>query len=381
MARRRLPGPVFDYVDRGADAERTVHANSEAFDALLLRTEVPCRPVETTLGVDVLGREWALPVGLAPVGFLRLVHPDAELAAARAANAAGIPIVVSSLSSAPLAAVCSIATNVWFQLYFGAGLEAAEHGIDLAESAGCAALVLTMDVAAATGADRSASAAWIPSRVGLDAARAYGRHVLVRPRWLAGFVRGGAALTVPNYRTSGRSSALSTAQAAALVGAHSPSWVDVEFARGRWRRPLVVKGVLTPCDAKRAVDLGADAVVVSNHGGRALDGVPASIDALPDVVASIGDRVPVLLDGGVRRGSDVVRARALGATAVLIGRPYVWGLAAGGADGVGEVIEVLRRGTHRTLMAIGCSSIGDVDGDHLSFANEGAAAPSRTRRR
>jgi L-lactate dehydrogenase (cytochrome) len=369
-ARRTLPRPVFDYVDGGADDEETMRRNLGAFRAVTLQPKMASGIVRPTLGRSVVGEDLAFPVLLAPCGFARVLHPDGEAGAARAASRLGLASVLSTAACTPLERVAADAPGArqWFQLYFLGGRQGAAQLVGRAEAAGYSALVVTIDTAAIGNRERDvANRVPQPLQVNLRTALVQGPQMLRHPRWLYGFVRDGmpvglanaAGLTVDGVP-------LEPVAAAGMIATEPPSWDDLEWLRARWGGPLVVKGLLTAADAVRAVEVGADAVVVSNHGGRQLDGVAASLDALPEVVDAVGARTEVLLDSGVRRGSDVVKALALGARAVLLGRPYLWGLACGGEAGVEHVLRLLRTEIVRTLKLLGCASVDELDGSFVT---------------
>jgi isopentenyl diphosphate isomerase/L-lactate dehydrogenase-like FMN-dependent dehydrogenase len=363
---RRLPRSVFGFIEGGSEARTTVRANEDAFEQILFRPRVAADRRPRELRTTVLGREIAMPVITAPAGLIRIAHPDGEAAVARAAEAAGIPVAVSILASRPIEEITGLASDVWFQLYMIGGRDGAEIAIDRARRAGCRVLVVTVDKAASTGGDdESYARSEVPGRIDLATAVRYAPEMVRRPRWAYHFVRGGLRLEVPNAPTAGPGEVMTVAEGGTALREHPPTWDDIAWIREQWSGPLVVKGIMAPDDARRAADLGVDAVSVSNHGGNALDGAQATVVALPEVVEAVGDRIEVLMDGGVRRGGDVVRALGLGARAVLIGRGYVWPLAAAGEDGVRQALELYRRGIDATLALLACPSVRDVDGRHL----------------
>jgi len=300
------------------------------------------------------------------------VHPDGEIAVAREAAAAGTVSIVSTAAGTSLEDVAEgsragsaagDANRLWFQLYFMNGRTGAEILVERAERAGYGALVVTIDSAIVGNRERDTrNNVQLP--LGVDAANAwrFGPQLAMRPRWTYGFVRDGMRLDLPNtLRVGAADTANPKREAANAMLTAPPTWADLEWIRRRWTGPLLVKGLLTAEDARRAVDIGADAVVVSNHGGRQLDGAPATLRALPEVVDAVGGQVEVLVDGGVQRGSDVVKALALGARAVLIGRAYLFGLAVGGTAGVTRVFELLRADLNRTMRLLGCPSVAELD--------------------
>ena len=362
LAQRRLPRVVFDYLDGGAEGEVTLRENRRAFDAVTFRPRLAAERAACELGTTVLGTALSFPTLLAPVGYSRLMHPAGEPAAARAAGAAGLGYVLSTVSGYPLEAVKAASTGpLWYQLYVIGGRAAAAAAIERARAAGFSALVITIDTAVAGMRERD-------HRNGM--AQLLGRdlgpklpflpQLLSHPRWLFGFLRGGRVLRLPNVVVPGRG-ALPLMDVTTALADAAVTWDDVRWLGQLWRGPIVIKGVLTAEDARCAVDAGAAAVVVSNHGGRQLDGAPASLQALPEVVAAVAGRAEVLMDGGIRRGSDIIKAICLGARAVLVGRAYAYGLAAAGGAGVTRALEILRSDAERTLKLLGCPAISQLD--------------------
>ncbi len=409
-ARRALPAVVFDYIDGAADDEVTVAANAAALRRLAFRPRMATGRTDVSLARTVLGTEVALPVLLAPCGLVRLMHPDGAVGVARAAASRGTVSVLSTVAGARPEAVAAASSGpAWFQLYAPGGRDQAGPLLDRVRAAGYGALVVTVDTPELGNRERDLrNGVRNPLKVDARVAARLGPQILARPGWAARMAahawrertaaggtrrgapseRGGApapgGATAANgagggagegaggadggaggtgERTGGgvgAAGALSSAGTVAMLA--SPfTWSDVTWLRDRWGGPLVVKGVLSGPDAARAADAGADAVVVSNHGGRQLDGAPATIDVLPEVVGAVGARVQVLVDGGIRRGSDVVKALALGARTVLVGRAYLYGLAAAGEAGVGRVLDVLGAEMVRTMRLLGCSDVDDLD--------------------
>ena len=362
LARRRLPKVVFDYVDGGAEGEVTLRENRRAFDALTFRPRHAVGLPAGDLRTSVLGTELALPVLLAPVGYSRVMHRAGEPAAARAAGAAGTAYILSTVSGHSLEDVKrASAGTVWYQLYLVGGREVAEAAIERARRAGYSALVVTIDTAVAGLRERDVKNGMTQLLGGrLLAKIPFLPQLLAHPRWLASFLLDGGVPRLANVVLPGVGPMplvdVTTALARAAI-----TWDDLRWLRDAWRGPIVVKGVLTGDDARCAVDAGAAAVVVSNHGGRQLDGVPASLRVLPEVVTAVNGRAEVLMDGGVRRGSDVIKAICLGARAVLVGRAYAYGLAAAGEAGVGRALEILRADMERTLKLLGCGSVTKLD--------------------
>lgn len=366
IARRVLPRLLFDYVDGGADDEVTMRCNSARLGDVRLRPRTGTWVPRPDLATEVLGVRLSMPLLTAPCGGMRLVHPDGDVAVARAAVRAGVVPVVASGGGFSLEDVAAVGGAQWFQLYkFGS-----RAGMDMLveQAAGCRALVVTVDTAVGGNRERDFRNGFsYDLRVNAKSAVRLGPQFMRRPGWTWRFVRDGMPFELPNtarFGSDGRAMSL-TEMGRAGAESFSPTWEDIGRIRRRWDGPLVVKGVLTGADARRAVDLGADGVVVSNHGGRQLDGVPATVDALPEVVAAVGASVDVLFDSGVRRGGDVVKALALGAKAVLVGRPVVWGLAIAGEAGVDHVLELFRAQLVRTMCLLGCASVAELDASWL----------------
>jgi L-lactate dehydrogenase (cytochrome) len=364
LARRRLPRLAFDFIDGGADGEVTLRRNVAAFERLSLRprhlVDVSSRSLETT----VLGERVGLPVLIAPTGMSRVAGRGGDVAGARAAAAHGAVFVLSTMSSDPIEEVRAAASgSLWFQLYLWAERTILERLLDRARAAGCRALVVTVDVPVIGNRRRDSRNGFsLPPKVRWRTAADLLRH----PRWLAHAPSAvGAAhfLDDAGVRPSG---AMEHARLVnRLLVNPGSTWTDLTWLRERWEGPLLVKGTLTAEDARLAVECGVDGIVVSNHGGRQLDGTPASIDALVEVAEAVGDQVELLVDGGLRQGTDVIKARALGARAVLVGRPWLYGLAAGGEAGVAGVLEILRTEIDRALALLGRPRFDDVDASVL----------------
>jgi L-lactate dehydrogenase (cytochrome) len=362
-----LPKVVFDYLDGGADGEFTLRENCRAFEDVTFRPRHAVSVPECDLRTRVLDFDLALPVLLAPVGYSRLMYPEGEIAAARCAGAAGTAYILSTISGHRLEDVKAASVGpVWFQLYLMGGRGAAEGSIARARQAGYSALVVTIDTPVAGMRERD-------SRNGMKELMGGGvfskipflPQFLARPAWLVRFLLDGGVPHLPNVVVPGQGPLPMTDVAAALASS-TVTWQDLRWIRESWSGPLIIKGVLTGEDARRAVDEGASAIVVSNHGGRQLDYAPASLHVLPEVVAAVNGQIEVLMDGGVRRGTDVIKAICLGARAVLVGRAYAYGLAAGGPAGVARAIEMLRTEMERTLKLLGCSGIRALDRSYIN---------------
>jgi len=362
MARKRLPRAVFDYVDGGAGDEVTLRENCRAFEEVILRPRHAVALEICNSRTRVLGHDLAFPAILAPIGYSRLLHPDGELAAARAAGEFGTAFILSTVSGHKLEKVKAASTGrVWYQLYMMGGREVAEAAIERARVAGYSALVITIDTAIAGMRERDVRNG-VKELLGssLLAKIPFVPDVLMHPRWLAAFLFDGGVPRLENVVTPGAGPMPMTDVAAALARA-VVTWGDLRWLRKLWPGPLVVKGVLTGDDARRAIDGGAEGIVVSNHGGRQLDTVSASLRALPGVVAAVNGEAEVLLDGGVRRGTDIVKAICMGAQAVLVGRAYAYGLGAAGHAGVVRALEILRADVDRVLRLMGCASVADLN--------------------
>jgi 4-hydroxymandelate oxidase len=346
LAREKLDPMAYDYFAGGAGDEVTLRANRAAFERIRLLPRVLVDVGERDLTTTVLSRPVSFPVLIAPTAFHRLAHPEGELATAKAARDAGTVMVLSSLSTTPMEEVAAVGGERWFQLYVYRDREVTRELVARAEAAGYTALVLTVDAPYLGRRERDVRNSFtLPAglRVANVAGRGYGG--LAREAGTSGLAAYFATMLDPTL-----------------------TWRDLEWLVAITSLPVVVKGVHRADDAERAVAHGAAAVVVSNHGGRQLDTVPAGIEMLPAVAEAVGGRVEVLVDGGIRRGTDVVKALALGARAVLLGRPVVWGLAVGGAQGVAQVLELLRAELDLALALCGCRSVREVDRGLVAFA-------------
>ena len=363
LARRRLPRQLFDYIDGGASEELTLRSNVADLEAIRLRQRVMVDVTERSQAVEVLGEQLALPVILGPVGLGGMFAQRAEVQAARAAEAAGVPFVESTVSICGLEEVAAATSRPpWFQLYVMRDREFAEGLMATAASVGSPVLVLTVDLAVVGARHRDTRNAMVGPVSGLAKVRR-GLDLAGHPQWIREVALGGKPLTFGNLEK-------------AVPGARTPAafrrWVDVQFdpsitwadiawVRENWAGKLVVKGVLDADDARAAVDAGVDGIVVSNHGGRQLDAVPSTATALPAVAEAVGDQVEVLVDGGVRTGLDVVKFLALGAKACLIGRAWAWAVAGRGGDGVAHVLQVLHDDIDVALGLTGVTDVRDLD--------------------
>ncbi len=367
LAQRRLPRAVFDYLDGGAEGEVTLRENCRVYEDITFRPRHAVAFADCNLRTRVLGFDLALPFLLAPVGYSRLMHPGGEVAAARAAGNAGTAYIISTISGHKLEDVKAASTgSVFYQLYLLGGRGACEAALERARRAGFSALVVTIDTAVAGMRERD-------YRNGMKELVSGGvfeklpflRQMLSRPGWLANFLLDGGLPALPNVVIPGKGP-MQLIDVAAALAECAVTWTDLKWIRDLWRGPIVIKGILTGDDARRAVDEGAAAISVSNHGGRQLDCVPSSLRALPEVVKAVNGQTDILMDGGIRRGTDIVKALCLGARAVLCGRAYAYGLAAAGEAGVHRAIEILRADLDRTLRLLGCASVAQLDGSYVN---------------
>lgn len=360
LARSALPRAVFDFSDGGAEDERTLLRNEAAFGDYVLVPEPLNGAAQRDLSTVLFGRTLAMPVLIGPTGLAGLFWPDGERCAMRAAAAAGTAYCLSHGSVCTLEQLADAAgaANRWMQVFIYRDRGFTRELAERAAASNYGALVLTVDNQIMGNRERDIRNGFvIPPRLGLSeiAGMAY------KWRWLWRMRDELPRLTMGNYVKPGQTSGIR--EIAGQLGSMldpGMSWKDVELVRSMWHGPLVLKGILSPAEAREAVHRGIDGVIVSNHGGRQLNGAIASLDALPHIVEAVGGRIPVLMDGGVRRGSDVVKAIALGATACLIARPQLWGLAMGGEAGVAHVLEIYRREIDRTMGLCGIKTIGDI---------------------
>jgi len=377
LAERRVPKAVFDYLDGGAESEITLFENCRAFRDITFRPRGAVAISNCNLSTTVIGQEISVPFMLAPVGYSRLMNPEGEIAGAGAAGEAGTGYILSTISGHKLEDVKAASMGpCWYQLYLLGGRAAAEAALERAQRAGYSALVLTIDTPVAGMRERdprngmkellgSSPFAKIP----------FLPDILAHPGWVISFLLDGGVPKLQNIVIPGKGP-MDLLDVGTALSDSTVTWADLKWIRESWSGPVIVKGILIADDAKRAIDEGVAAVVVSNHGGRQLDSVSASLRALPEIVTAVNDRVEVLMDGGIRRGSDVVKAICLGARAVLIGRAYAYGLAAGGRVGVTKALAILRADVERTLRLLGCPSVSALDRSYVDVP----PAWDRTRR-
>ncbi|HJR55122.1 MAG TPA: alpha-hydroxy acid oxidase [Rhizomicrobium sp.] len=365
MARKRLPNAAFDYLDGAADDELTARDNIAAFSEIVFK---PKQAVMATpdLSTNILGVDIAIPALLSPIGYSRMLHPRGELAAARGAKKAGTGYILSTISGHSLEKVRALNEKLFFQVYLMGGQGATRRAFERAQKLGYKGLFVTIDTAVAGNRERDLRNGMRPlmAKAPLPKLR-YLPEILSHPRWLLRFLMDGGMPALPNVVTdSGPIQATDVGQA--LENAHV-CWEDLSWIRRAWDGPVVIKGVMGAADAQRAVDEGADGIVVSNHGGRQLDGVAGSLRVLPGIVEKVKGKTQILFDGGIRRGGDIAKALCLGAEAVLIGRGYAYGLAAAGDAGVDRALEILIADLTRTMKLLGVNSIKDLTPDIVAL--------------
>jgi len=382
-AKKRLPKGVYGALVAGSERGLTVDDNTAAFAELGFAPHTAGLSNERNLGTTIMGQPVSMPVMISPTG-VQAVDPDGEVAVARAAASRGVAMGLSSFASKPIEEVVAANPQTFFQMYWVGTREEMLARMERARRAGAVGMIATLDWSFAYGRDWGSP--FIPEKINFEAARKYAPQVLVKPHWLWNFAKTGKIpdLTVPNMVANPGD------PAPTFFGAYGmwnqspmPSWEDVAWLREQWGGPFMLKGVMRVDDAKRAVDAGVTAISVSNHGGNNLDGTPAAIRALPAVAEAVGDQIEVLMDGGIRRGGDVAKALALGARAVMIGRAYLWGLAANGEAGVGNVLDLMRDGLGSALIGLGHSSIDQLNPGDLvippaferHLGEDGADAP------
>ena len=364
QAKRRLPRVVFDYIDGGAEAEVTLRDNVKAYEELKFRPRGAVAIPTCDLKTTILGEQLNLPFILAPVGSSRMFYPNGEVLAARAAGKAGTTYVLSTLSGTPMEQVRAATPGpAWYQVYLCGGREASVNMLKRAKAAGFTALVVTIDTGVPGLRERDLRNG-IKELLGRGVSGIpYLGQMITRPGFIAGMLSDGGLMSFPNVLLP--TGPMPYADVGKTLEESVVCWDDLQWIRDLWDGKIVVKGVHTAEDAQRVVAQGADALVVSNHGGRQLDGVPGSIRSLPEVLSAVGGRIEVLVDGGIRNGGDVVKALALGAKGVLVGRAYAYGLAAAGEEGVTRAIEILRTGIVRTMKLLGVSSVHDLDRSYV----------------
>src|SRR5579863_3133197 len=369
LAQRRVPRAVFDYIDGGADGEITLRENRRVWGDIFFRPRNAVATPKCDTRVNVLGSDLALPMILAPLGSSRMFHPSGELAAAKAAGDAGIAYTLSTFSGYSFEQLAAASTApLWYQLYLAGGREVVEATLARAWKNNFKALALTIDTNGPGMRERDYRNG-APQLMGksLFAMLPYTSQIIVRPGWTAGFLMDRYAAThYPNVMIPGKGPLAAISVQESLRDS-VVTWADLKWIREAWPGHIVVKGVITGDDARRAVDAGASALIVSNHGGRQLDTCFPTARALPEVLEAVNGRVEVFVDGGIRRGADIVKAICIGAKAVLIGRAYGYGLAAGGQAGVARAIAILKADIERTLVLLGCASVSRLDSSYIQL--------------
>ena len=358
-AKKRLPKSVYGALIAGSEKGLTVEDNIAAFAELGFAPHVVGLAAERDLATKVMGQEISFPVIISPTG-VQAVHPDGEVAVARAAAARGTAMALSSFASKPIEDVVAANPQTFFQMYWVGTKDQIVERMERARSAGSVGLIATLDWSFSHGRDWGSPS--IPEKMDLKTIVRFAPEALTRPRWLRDFARTRKVpdLTTPNLAPPGQGGLTFFGAYGEWMQTPPPSWEDVAWLRDRWGGPFMLKGVTRVDDARRAVDAGVTAISVSNHGGNNLDGTPATIRVLPAVAEAVGDQIEVLLDGGIRRGSDVVKALALGARAVMIGRAYLWGLAANGQAGVENVLDILRGGIDSAMLGLGHAAVHEL---------------------
>ncbi|MBI3213870.1 MAG: mycofactocin biosynthesis FMN-dependent deaminase MftD [Mycobacterium sp.] len=358
-AKKRLPKSAYSSLISASEKGVTVTDNVESFGELGFAPHVVGAPDKRDMATTVMGQDISLPVIISPTG-VQAVHPDGEVAVARAAAARGTAMGLSSFASKPVEEVVAVNDKIFFQIYWLGGRDAIAQRVQRAKEAGAVGMIATTDWSFSHGRDWGSPS--IPEQMDLRTILKMSPEVITKPRWFAQWAKTlrPPTLRVPNQARRGEPGPPFFQAYGEWMGTPPPTWDDIAWLREEWGGPFMLKGIVRVDDAKRAVDAGVSAISVSNHGGNNLDGTPAAIRCLPAVAEAVGSQVDVLLDGGIRRGSDVVKAVALGARAVMIGRAYLWGLAANGQAGVENVLDILRGGIDSALMGLGRSSIHDL---------------------
>jgi pre-mycofactocin synthase len=364
-ARRRLPKSVYMALIAGTEKGVTLRDNTAAFSELRFTPpHIADMPAAREMATSVMGQDISLPVIASPTG-VQAVHPDGEVGVARGTNGAGTAMGLSSFGSMPVEAVAEVNPKLFFQSYWSGGKDKILERAERARRAGAQGLIITLDWCFSNGRDWGSPT--IPEKMDLKAILRFAPEGIVRPGYVREWLRHGGLpdLTVPNMASPGEPAPTFFDVYGEWMQTPSPTWEDLAWLREQWGGPFMVKGVMRADDARHSIDIGATAISVSNHGGNNLDGTPASIRALPSISEAVGGQLEILLDGGIRRGSDVVKALALGARAVMVGRAYLWGLAANGSAGVQNVFDVLRGGIDSTLLALGHTSIHELTPDDI----------------
>ena len=363
-AKKRLPKSVYGALIAGSEKGVTLNDNLTAFDQLGFAPHIANLPRERDMSVTVLGEKLSMPVIMSPTG-VQAVHPDGEVAIARAAANRGVAMGLSSFASKSVEDVTAVNSQVLFQLYWSGDRDVMVQRLERAKAAGAKGIILTLDWTFSNGRDWGSP--WIPEKINLAAMIKLAPGVITKPRWLWSFGKTGhfPDLSNPNMAPLGENPPTFFGAYYEWMQSDLPTWDDIAWLRSEWSGPFMVKGICRIDDAKRVVDAGASALSVSNHGGNNLDGTPAPIRNLSAIVDAVGSEIEIVLDGGIRRGSDVVKALAFGAKAVMIGRAYLWGLAANGQAGVENVLDILHGGIDSALMGLGKASVTELSRDDV----------------
>jgi heme/flavin dehydrogenase (mycofactocin system) len=377
-ARRTLPKSVYMAIIAGSERGTTLADNLAAFGELGFSPHVAEAPAERSLNTSVMGHEIALPVMISPTG-VQAIHPEGELAVARAAAARGTAIGLSSFGSMPVEEVVAANPRTFFQTYWCGTRDRLTERLERAKHAGVAGLIITLDWQFSHGRDWGSPR--IPDKLDFKTMLSFAPETIIRPHWLLAYARSGGPpqLTVPNMTIRGEAPPNFFAAYGEWMQTPPPTWDDLAWLVSWWEGPVMIKGIARPDDARHAVDIGATAISVSNHGGNNLDGQPASIRTLPAIAEAVGDQIEVTLDSGVRRGSDVVKALALGARATMIGRAYLWGLAANGQAGVENVLDIFHAGIDSALRGLGRASVDELQSSDVLVPEgftQGAGVPA-----
>lgn len=366
IAKRRLPGGVFDYIDGGAEDESALYRNSASFGRYEFRPRILRDMSSIDTSTTLLGKTIPMPLVLAPTGFSRIADPQGELAVARAAARAGIPYSLSTMSTRSIEEVAAVSDGPkYFQVYTWKDRGLVKDLIQRSAAAGYEAIILTVDTAVLGRRERDVRRGFtLPPKIGVDTII----DGIVHPKWTWDFVRAEPIVfsnIVGQNEEDGSETAVSLAEHVHRQFDPKLSWLDIDWLRDVWDGPIMLKGIQTIEDAKKAVEVGVEAIALSNHGGRQLDSAPAIVDLVAPVREAVGDSIEIICDGGVRRGSDIVKAVALGANAVMVGRPYLYGLGAGGERGVDFVLDFFEAGLRQTMSLIGTTGIQEITGDYI----------------
>jgi L-lactate dehydrogenase (cytochrome) len=367
IAKHRLPGGVFDYIDGGAEDELTMAANIAAYRRVTFRPRVLRDVGEIDITSTLLGKPLSLPLVLAPTGFTRIADPAGELAVARSAARSGVPYSLSTLATRSIEEVAAVSSGrLWFQVYVWRDRGLVADLVHRAASAGYEALCLTVDTAVFGRRERDVRRGFtLPPKLGLSTIL----DGIVHPGWTWHFLRSEPIVfaNVTGQAVGDGADAVSLSEYVTRQFDPGLSWKDIDWLRGQWSGPIVLKGIQTVADAKIAAEVGVEAIAISNHGGRQLDSAPAALSLLPEIADAVGHLTEIICDGGVRRGSDIIKALALGANACMAGRAFLYGLGAAGEAGVDHVLGMLSSDAKRTMALIGCTTIKEVNRDFETF--------------